>query len=64
MCSIFVFLKSCLVCGNVEKYGTNGVATDDMRLAFWITKATNRHSEYVIRTAFPLQQWLYERASM
>ena len=48
MCSIFVFLKSCLVCGNVEKYGTNRLATDDntmqhMRLAFWITKATNRH---------------------
>jgi hypothetical protein len=27
-------------------------------------KATNTHSEYVIRIAFPLQQWLHERASM
>jgi hypothetical protein len=28
------------------------------------TKATNTHSEYVILIAFPLQQWLHERASM
>ena len=35
-----------------------------MRLACWIPKATNIHSEYVIFIAFPLQQWLYERASM
>jgi hypothetical protein len=35
-----------------------------MRIACWITKATNTHSEYVTLTAFPLQQWLRERASM
>jgi hypothetical protein len=35
-----------------------------MRTAYWIPKATNIHSEYVIRIAFPLQQWLRERASM
>jgi len=29
-----------------------------------ITKATNKHSEYVILIAFPLQQWLHERTSM
>jgi len=34
------------------------------RIAWWITKATNTRSEYVILIAFPLQQWLYERASM
>ena len=27
-----------------------------MRIACWITKATNSHSEYVILIAFPLQQ--------
>ena len=32
--------------------------------ACWITKATNTHSEYVILTACPQQQWLRERASM
>jgi hypothetical protein len=35
-----------------------------MRIACWITKATNTHSEYVILIAFPLQQWLHERVSM
>jgi len=32
-----------------------------MRTAWWITKATNTHSQYVILIAFPLQQWLQER---
>jgi hypothetical protein len=35
-----------------------------MHSVFWIKKATNIHSEYVIIIAFPLQQWLKERASM
>jgi hypothetical protein len=35
-----------------------------MPIACWISKATNRHSEYLILFAFPLQQWLRERASM
>ena len=35
-----------------------------MRIACWIPKATNIDSEYVILIAFPLQQWLQERASM
>jgi len=35
-----------------------------MRIACWIPKATDTHSEYVKRIAFPLQQWLHERASM
>jgi len=35
-----------------------------MRIACWITKATNPHSEYVIFIALLLQQWLNERASM
>ena len=32
-----------------------------MRVACWIHKATNTHSEDVILITFPLQQWLYER---
>ena len=35
-----------------------------MRIACWILTATNEHSEYAILTAFPLQQWLHERASV
>jgi hypothetical protein len=33
------------------------------RIACWILKTTNTHPEYVIFIAFPLQQWLYVRAS-
>jgi len=35
-----------------------------MRIAYWITTATSTHAEYVVFIAFPLQQWLHERASM
>jgi hypothetical protein len=35
-----------------------------MRIACWILKATNTHSQYVILISFPLQQWLHERATM
>jgi hypothetical protein len=55
----------------VEKGGKARPITDDsiglkqrMRIACWITKAVNAHADYVILTAFPLQQWLSERATM
>jgi hypothetical protein len=35
-----------------------------LRIASCIPKATDTHSEYVILTAFPLQQWLHQSASM
>jgi hypothetical protein len=35
-----------------------------MRIACWVTKATNTYSENVTLIAFPLQQWLHERASL
>jgi len=35
-----------------------------MRISYWITKAINTHSKYVILIAFPLQQWLHESASI
>jgi hypothetical protein len=35
-----------------------------MRIACWIPKATDTHSEYVTIIAFLLQQWLHERASL
>jgi len=31
-----------------------------MRIEFWIPKATNTHSEYVIIISLPLQQVLHE----
>jgi len=64
----FFFWKSFCFQNNVEKYGTAEQATDNniiwhMHFACWITDATDTHSEYVILTAFTLQQWLYKRAS-
>jgi hypothetical protein len=35
-----------------------------MRVACWVPKATNTHSEYEILNAFPLQQWLHEGNSL
>ena len=34
-----------------------------MHFVCWAPKTTNTQSEYVICMAFPLQQWLHERAS-
>jgi hypothetical protein len=35
-----------------------------IRIACWITKATNTHTGYVILIALPLHQWLKARASV
>jgi hypothetical protein len=35
-----------------------------MHIACWIPKARNTNAKYVIPTAFRLQQWLHERASL
>ena len=53
LCSVAFFRKSCHLWDNVEKYCRAGQATDDsiirrMRIACWIPKATNIHSECVI----------------
>ena len=48
------FWKSCGLWDNVEKYGIAGQATDDnimgrMHFAFWVAKARETHSEYVLQ---------------
>jgi len=53
----------------VEKYCTAGQTRDDdiilrMRIESWIPKVTNTHSDYVILTAFPVQQNVRERISV
>jgi len=35
-----------------------------MRIACWVPRATNTHAQCAILSAFPLKQWLQERASM
>ena len=51
------------------KCDTARQATDEntiwrMRFAYWIAKATDTHSEYVILIVFLRQQWLSESASL
>ena len=46
---------------NMAKSDTDEEIIRRMRFACWITKATDTRSEYVIRIAFPWQQWLWER---
>jgi hypothetical protein len=65
----FFLWKLCRSWGSVEKYGRARQPTDDniiwrMRIACWITKATDTHSECIILIAFPWQQWLRERSSV
>jgi hypothetical protein len=48
----------------VQPEGRRDSIIQRLRIAYWIPKATNTHSEYVTIIAFPLQKYLYERASM
>ena len=53
----------------MEKYGRAMQATDSnitrsMRIACWVSKAADTHSEYEIPTDFPRQQGLRERFSI
>ena len=45
---------------NILEPGRPQVTTWRMRIACWIPKAENTHSEYVITIVFALQQWLQE----
>jgi len=68
-CSITFLRQLFHLWDNVEIYGTTGQATSyniiqHMNIACWITKATDTRSWCVILPAFPLQQWLHERASI
>jgi len=53
----FVLLKSCRLSDNVENNTVQADKPHDsiiqrMRIAYWITKATNTHPQYVIFFAF------------
>jgi hypothetical protein len=49
---------------NSVKWGRPQMKIWGMRIACCTPKATNTHSVYVIRIAFPLRQWLNKRTSM
>jgi hypothetical protein len=63
------FSKPCRLWDNVEKCGRAGQTTDDdimrrMRVACWVTKVTDTHSEYIILSTSPWQQWFRGSASL
>jgi hypothetical protein len=58
-----IFKKSCGLWDNEEKILYSRTIRR-MRIVCRIPKATDTHSKYVMLIAFPLQQWLYERASV
>ena len=49
---------------NVVEQGRPQMTIWRMRIACWIPKSTNTHTGFVTLIAFPLQQWLHERALM
>jgi len=49
---------------NIVEPGRQQMTIWRMRIACWMPKSTNTHSEYAILTDFPLQQRLHERALM
>jgi hypothetical protein len=67
LCSVFLFFENPAVCEiiwkNIVESGRPQI-TWLVRFACWTPKAKNTHSQYVILIAFPLKQWLHERASM
>jgi len=64
LCSIiFIFEKSTIyeiMLKNTVDLDKPQMTIWRMRIACWIPKATDTHSEYVIFIAFPLQQWLHK----
>ena len=64
----FFFSKIVLFMGQCRKKFVQParlqVTTWCMRIAWWIPKATNTHSQYVILVALPLQIYLQESASI
>ena len=49
---------------NIVEPGRPQMTIRHMRIACWVPKATNTHSEYAILISFPLQQWSPGRANM
>jgi len=68
VCSIIFFFENCVI---YEILWETAVELEKPQATIWSTrniylipKVTNTYSEYVIFVAVPLQQWLYERASL
>jgi hypothetical protein len=57
LCPVFIFGNDAIyeiMCKNMAQTGRPQMTIWRVRIACWIPKATNTHSEYVTLTAFPL----------
>ena len=52
------------MCKNIVEPIRQHMTVWRMRIGYWIPKATNTHSQYVIFVAIQLQQGLHESASI
>jgi len=68
LCSKTFFFRNCaayeIICKNTVERGRPQMTIWRMRIACWISKATNTHTACVIRIAFPLQKWHHESSSI
>jgi len=66
LCSVPFFLNRAfyeIMLKSIVERGRPQMIIWRMRIAYWISKATNTHSEYAIVSDFPPQQWLDEHVS-
>jgi hypothetical protein len=49
---------------HIFEWGKPPMAIWRIRIVWWVHKAANTHSDFIILNAVPSQQWLHERASM
>jgi hypothetical protein len=67
LCSLFFFENRAvkkIMSKNMVEPSRPQMTIWRMRIAYWLPKPTNTQSEYVIRIAFPFQNWLQERTSV
>ena len=64
----FVFITCRLIYGimwrNIVKLSRQQITIWNMFIAFWISNATNMHSQYIIIGVFSVQQWLHNCTSV
>ena len=60
LCSITFFLNRAvyeIMWKSIVEPDRPQITVWHMRIACWMSKTTNTHSDYIILTDFPLQQW-------
>jgi hypothetical protein len=67
LCLVTFFLENCAISAmwkNIVQSEMPQMTIWRTRISWWVPQTTNAHLEYVILSAFLLQHWLHEHASM